>query len=172
MQERINNGHILNFSARLSLPAPEESRLVASRTSSTFEKERSRDIMSISLSQLEGRQLANGSISNDCEPIIKESATPGQECTQTLERDIEDAFYEEPEEIPTIKLNSEEFVKNLENYMLENQVEMQDGVISNALVTTSADTASLPMPKLKNVNRLRTEHQVYVSMFPCIINSL
>lgn len=95
---------------------------------------------------------------NYCEPIIEEPATPEPECTTTLE-DIEDSLYEDPDEIPTIKLNIEEFTQNLQNYMQES-MELQDGDMSKALVALGPQAASIPMPKLKNVSRLRTEHQV------------
>ena len=96
-----------------------------------------------------------------CEPIIEEPATPEPECTNTSEdlKDIEDAFFEDPDEIPTIKLNIEEFTQNLQNYMQKN-MELQDGDMSKALVALGPEAASIPTPKLKNVSRLRTEHQV------------
>lgn len=94
-----------------------------------------------------------------CEPIIEVPATPEPECTEISESDIEDAFYEDPDEIPTIKLNVIEFTQNLQNYMQEN-FEVQDGDMSKALVALTSAAASLPTPRLKNVSRLRTEHQV------------
>ena len=95
---------------------------------------------------------------NTCEPIIEEPATPEPECT-TIVEDIEDTFWEDPDEIPMIKLNIEEFTQNLQNYMQEN-MELQDGEMSKALVALGPEAASIPTPKLKNVSRLRTEHQV------------
>lgn len=62
-------------------------------------------------------------------------------------------------EIPTIKLNIEEFTQNLQNYMQQN-MELQEGDMSRALVALTPEAASIPAPKLKNVNRLRTEHLV------------
>ena len=73
--------------------------------------------------------------------------------------DIEDTFYEDPDEIPTIKLNIEEFTETLQNYMQKN-MELQEGDMSKALVALNPEAASIPIPKLKNVRRLRTEHQV------------
>lgn len=96
---------------------------------------------------------------NNCEPIIEEPATPEPERVQVSENDIEDTFCEDPEEIPTIKLNMKEFTQTLQNYMQEN-LELQEGDMSNALVALTAGAASIPAPKLKNVSRLRTEHQV------------
>lgn len=95
-----------------------------------------------------------------CVPIIEEPATPEQESTtQDAIIDIEDAFCEDPDEIPTIKLNIEEFSQNLQNYVQKN-MELQEGDMSKALIALTPEAASIPMPKLKNVSRLRTEHQV------------
>lgn len=93
------------------------------------------------------------------EPIVEEPSTPEQEVIELVESDIEDAFGEDPDEIPTIKLNLEEFTLNLQNYMQDN-MELQDGDMSRALVALNPEAASIPTPKLKNVSRLRTEHQV------------
>ncbi|KAL5700751.1 hypothetical protein ACHQM5_026159 [Ranunculus cassubicifolius] len=99
---------------------------------------------------------------NSSEPIIEEPASPEPESTQILETDIEDAFWEDPDEIPTIKLNVQDFALNLHNYMQEN-MHLQDGdvSVSKALVALHPEAASIPTPKLKNVGRLRTEHLVY-----------
>ncbi|KAL5709599.1 hypothetical protein ACHQM5_020267 [Ranunculus cassubicifolius] len=96
------------------------------------------------------------------EPIIEVPASPEPECHEIQEiSDIEDAFYEDPDEIPTIKLNIQDFAMNLQNYMQGNNMAIQDGDVSKALVALNTDSASLPTQKLKNVSRLRTEHQVY-----------
>jgi hypothetical protein len=94
----------------------------------------------------------------NCEPIIEEPATPEPECKE-VENDIEDTFYEDPDEIPVIKLNIEEFTQNLHTYM-QNNMELQEYDMSKALVALTPEAASIPTPKLKNVSRLRTEHQV------------
>ncbi|CAN8316674.1 unnamed protein product [Cochlearia groenlandica] len=95
-----------------------------------------------------------------CEPIIEEPASPEPQREQVTIADIEDAFYEDPEEIPTIRLNMDAFTSNLKKIM-EHSKELQDGNMSSALVALTAEPASLPMPKLKNISQLRTEHQVY-----------
>lgn len=96
-----------------------------------------------------------------CEPIIEVPSTPEEEFpdTQALESDIEDLFWADPDEIPTIKLNKEKFTMNIQNIMQES-MELQEGDMSRALVALNPDTAFIPTPKLKNVSRLRTEHQV------------
>ena len=96
---------------------------------------------------------------NNCDPIIEEPASPEPVCTLVAENDIEDMFCEEPDEIPMIKLNMEEFTQNLQNYM-QNNMELQEGDLSKALVALTAEAASIPTPKLKNISQLRTEHQV------------
>lgn len=103
-----------------------------------------------------------GTYIDKCEPIIEEPATPEQEFTNLSQSDIEDLVnedYEDPDEIPTIKLNIEEFTETLQNYMQKN-MDLQEGDMSKALVALNPEAASLPTPKLKNVSRLRTEHQV------------
>lgn len=97
------------------------------------------------------------------EPIIEEPATPENICPEIEESAIEEAFLEDPDEIPTIKLNFEEFTQNLQNYMQANNMELQEADMSKALVALTPEAASIPMPKLKNISRLRTEHQVYVN---------
>lgn len=103
-------------------------------------------------------QLAKSEV-NICQPIIEEPTTPEPECSQLELSDMEDAFIDDPCEIPTIKLNMEEFTLNLQNYMQQN-MELQEGEMSKALVALHPEAASIPGPKLKNVSRLRTEHCV------------
>ncbi|MED6122721.1 hypothetical protein PIB30_042507 [Stylosanthes scabra] len=99
---------------------------------------------------------------NVCHPIIEEPKTPEPECSQVAIHDIEDAFWVDSDscEIPTINLNIEEFTQNLQNYMQGN-MELQEAEMSKALVALTPEAANIPMPKLKNVGRLRTEHCVY-----------
>ncbi|KAG6596542.1 Protein ROS1A, partial [Cucurbita argyrosperma subsp. sororia] len=161
-------------SARLGLPAPEDKRIVNTTESRELNDNQARRIDQLmlslppptlspdeiklsELSHQSGKMTATGT----CIPIIEEPATPEQESTiQAAISDIEDAFYEDPDEIPTIKLNIEEFSLNLQNYVQKN-MEIQEGDMSKALVALTPEAASIPMPKLKNVSRLRTEHQVY-----------
>ncbi|CAL9198321.1 unnamed protein product [Musa hybrid cultivar] len=149
-------------SARLALPGPDEKSLVSSTVPIAYEKDHVPALNPTNIPQLEGiSNLQERVVSENCEPIIEEPATPEPESIQTEERAIEDAFYEDPEEIPTIKLNIEEFTQNLHNYMQANNMELQDIDMSKALVAINPEAASIPMPKLKNVSRLRTEHHVY-----------
>lgn len=103
--------------------------------------------------------LETKSDARNCEPIVEIPASPEPEPEQIQEYDIEDAFSEDPNEIPTIKLNMEEFTQTLQAYMQSNK-DLQEGDMSKALVALAAEAASIPTPKLKNVSRLRTEHHV------------
>ncbi|XP_058108414.1 protein ROS1A-like [Magnolia sinica] len=148
-------------SARLALPGPEEKGLV-SLVPKTAEQDQKVVFHPMPLPRIEGNPHSQGLGSKRCEPIIEEPTTPEPENIDISETAIEDAFWQEdPEDIPTIKLNLEEFTQNVQNYMHENNMELQDADFSKALVALSPQAASIPVPKLKNVGRLRTEHQVY-----------
>ncbi|KAG7946255.1 hypothetical protein I3843_14G030500 [Carya illinoinensis] len=148
-------------SARLALPGPEEKGIVSSTIPIAHEVNPAIVINPMPLPPLENNSLKETAyISRNCEPIIEEPATPEHECTEISESDIEDSLYEDPDEIPIIKLNIEEFTVNLQNYMQE-KMELQEADMSKALVALKPEAASIPTPKLKNVSRLRTEHQVY-----------
>ncbi|XP_030451550.1 transcriptional activator DEMETER-like [Syzygium oleosum] len=145
-------------SARLALPGPEEKNLV----SSTVPLAESKPATVINLMSLpppysheELFQVRN------CEPIIEEPATPDEERAVALESDIEDVLKDGDEEIPTIRLNIQEFTENLQQFMQANNMELQEADMSKALVALNPEAASIPARKLKNVSRLRTEHQVY-----------
>lgn len=147
-------------SARLALPGPEERSMVSS-TVLTTTKQSPAPVINPMLLHLPEEKLNKeaGRDFGKCEPIIEEPATPEPESTEISGSDIEDTPYEDPDDIPTIRLNIEEFTVNLRNYMQKN-MELQEGDMSKALVALNPDTASIPVPKLKNVSNLRTEHQV------------
>ncbi|AQK59058.1 Protein ROS1 [Zea mays] len=151
-------------SARLALPAPEEKCLVTLEDPNVVEFSHQTYINSGSVGQLEwSANYPKHAVSGNHQPIIEEPLSP--ECeTENIEAHegaIEDFFCEESDEIPTINLNIEEFTQNLKDYMQANNVEIEYADMSKALVAITPDAASIPTPKLKNVNRLRTEHQVY-----------
>lgn len=138
---------------------------------STIESERDQDFRLAAQSQLKSGQPEIGSINNNMKFIIEEPATPEHESTQCLGGDIEDSFYEDPVEIPIINLISEEFTKNTwKNYMQENRFETLDGEMSKALVAITDNAASIPTPKLRNANRLRTWRHVYVPEYYKFLN--
>ncbi|KAI4349021.1 hypothetical protein L6164_009676 [Bauhinia variegata] len=160
-------------SARLALPGPEQRSIVSMAGDSAIDQnpsivtsllplplpEYAKQPEEIQQTEVCGQLDAKSGI-NICQPIIEEPATPEPECTQISEKDIEDSFCEDRCEIPTIKLNFEEFTLNLQNFMQHN-MEIQEGEMSKALVALDPEAASIPMPKLKNVSRLRTEHCIY-----------
>lgn len=155
-------------SARLALPGPEEKGIVSATENRTVKQNPTvmSDQLPLPLPQAtepsEGNQQSESNrylAVINCEPIVEEPSSPEPECPQVTEADMEDTFCEDPDEIPTIKLNIEEFTQNLQNYMQEN-MELQEGDMSKALVALTAEAASIPTPKLKNVSQLRTEHHV------------
>lgn len=149
------------FSARLALPGPEEKCNVGSIVP-LAESCSSVQINPVSLHPQENSSVKEGQFKAAyCQPIIEEPTSPEQELG-VLKSDIEDGWGEDDDEdeIPTIKLNMEEFTENLQNFMQNNNVEQKEGDMSKALVALNPRVASLPTRKLKNVSRLRTEHQV------------
>lgn len=152
-------------SARLALPAPEEKGIVTATQNTACNPGMKIDQQTLRLPEpAESNTLSETkSRGKNCEPIVEEPSSPEPVCTQVSENDIgdiEDMFGNDPDEIPTIKLNMEEFTQTLQNFM-QNNMELQEGDVSKALVALTAEAASLPTTKLKNVSRLRTEHQVY-----------
>ncbi|KAL8538774.1 hypothetical protein ACS0TY_000692 [Phlomoides rotata] len=146
-------------SARLALPAPQERHIVSSTAPVSANRSAAPIVKPMALLPSENNiELGKGS-RRDCEPVIEEPTTP-ELPIEVAETDIEDAFYEDPDEIPVIKLDIQEFTTNLQSFMQE-QMEMGGGDLSKALVALSPEFASIPIPKLKNISRLRTEHLVY-----------
>ncbi|XP_044978762.1 protein ROS1C-like [Hordeum vulgare subsp. vulgare] len=148
-------------SARLALPAPQEKSLVRSSNQFTSQSGGMPTPNLTVLPQLEESNQGKDFRTNNSEPIIEEPASPAQEeCPETSEDDIED-YDPDTGEIPLIKLNFEAFAQNLENCIKESNMDLQSDDIAKALVAISTETPSIPVPKLKNVRRLRTEHYVY-----------
>ncbi|KAJ9540307.1 hypothetical protein OSB04_026813 [Centaurea solstitialis] len=146
-------------SARLSLPGPEEKRIVTSDAPVATDPIPPVVIRPMSLPQVENDlNKSERSFGKNCEPIIEEPTTPEPEAAELSISDIEDQYYEDADEIPSIKLNMEEFTANLQNIM---QDSTEDDDMSKALVALNPNAASIPTPKLKDVSRLRTEHLVY-----------
>ncbi|KAL8152907.1 hypothetical protein V2J09_010667 [Rumex salicifolius] len=150
-------------SARLALPGPQDKSIMLSDNINLKHQDPQVTINALPMPlPMANLALATKSDVRSCEPIVEIPASPEQEPEdiQTLECDIEDAFSEDPNEIPTIKLNMEQFTQTLQAYVNSNK-ELQEGDMSKALVALAAEAASIPIPKLKNVSRLRTEHHVY-----------
>ncbi|KAJ1401755.1 hypothetical protein SESBI_28515 [Sesbania bispinosa] len=108
--------------------------------------------------------------SKECEPIIEMPASPEPESKESDEfevkhdeefnknDDTEDT--EDIEDIVTIKLSSQEGLSKARDYSSEES--QHDVKTSTAIVALHADTANIPMPKMKNASRLKTERLVYV----------
>ncbi|KAL5832674.1 hypothetical protein ACOSQ3_016348 [Xanthoceras sorbifolium] len=147
-------------SARLALPGPAERGVV--KIPNWAKRNPSVDVNPIPVTLLEADLISeSGNLTNNCEPIIEEPSSPEPQCTAPMspELDLEDFSSGELEDIPTIRLQEQEFKENLQNFMQSNKIMLQD---SRALVVLAAEAASMPPPKLKSINRLRTEHLVYV----------
>ncbi|KAJ9545621.1 hypothetical protein OSB04_025328 [Centaurea solstitialis] len=145
-------------SARLALPGPEEKRIVTSDAPNATHTTPSVPVISrpMSLPPAENSSKDAQFSGRQCEPIIEEPSTPEPETAELTLSDIEDEYYEDADEIPTIKLDMDEFTMNLQKMQ-----DSMEGDMSKALVALNPQAASIPTPKLKNVSRLRTEHQVY-----------
>ncbi|CAA3014674.1 ROS1-like isoform X1 [Olea europaea subsp. europaea] len=157
-------------SARLALPGTEDKSIVSSIENNAAYQNTVKIIDPLQLHLPRAYQLEAHTESSNAEPIIEVPATPEPiievpttpvlDQTQVPECDIEDDDFEGPDEIPTIQLNMKEFTHNLQSIM-QKRTELQEGDMSKALVALTPEAASIPMPKLKNVSRLRTEHLVY-----------
>ncbi|GJT03411.1 transcriptional activator DEMETER-like protein isoform X1 [Tanacetum coccineum] len=145
------------ISARLALPGPEEKRMVPSDASDATHIPPPPPVINRPMS-LPPYENFNNDARLTCQPIIEEPTTPEPEPAELTISDIEDQYYEDDDEIPTIKLDMNEFTINLQK--MQDSMQIQ-GDMSKALVALNPQAASIPTPKLKNVSRLRTEHLVY-----------
>ncbi|KAK3130473.1 hypothetical protein QOZ80_6BG0493890 [Eleusine coracana subsp. coracana] len=151
-------------SARLALPGPQEKSLVTSEDPNATGFCHQTYTDSRTVGQLEwNANHPRHAISGNHQPIIEEPPSPEPEAenAEMKEDAIEDFCYEDPDEIPRIDLNIEQFTQNLKSYMQANNLEIEQADMSKALVAITPAAASIPIPKLKNVSRLRTEHHVY-----------
>ena len=98
-------------------------------------------------------------IASQEEPIIEEPSTP-EASTEFSESDIKDILSQDTDEIPTIDLSLEELKMNVKEFMKERNVIIPEAALSKAFVALNPADTSIPAPKLKNVNRMRTDHQV------------
>ncbi|KAE9619271.1 putative DNA glycosylase, helix-turn-helix, base-excision DNA repair [Lupinus albus] len=147
-------------SARLALPGPEEKSIVGVSVPIAADRNPYVDMKPMILPIPENNFIGEATHeSGKCEPIIEEPTTPEQDSTNALESDIEDFFVEDPDEIPPIEFNISESATNVQSFM--QYMEDNDGDMSKALVALTSQSASIPVQKIKNVSRLRTEHQVY-----------
>ncbi|KAL6211493.1 hypothetical protein ACLB2K_016718 [Fragaria x ananassa] len=151
-------------SARLALPGPGEKSIVSSTSSPVAEKNPAVAGNIMSLPPPENYPLQKVGAYRS-EPIIEEPVSPEQEFTNLSHSEIEDLLNEEeydddPDDITHINISMEQLTGTLQDHM-QNNMDLKDGDLSKALVALNPAATSLPTPKLKNVSRLRTEHQVY-----------
>ena len=96
------------------------------------------------------------------EPIIEEPTTPEHEYVDSSEIPVLESPAIEDDEIPTINLNYDDWEAQYNLY--DNNIQCSKGAdaltISKALVAVPPEAATIPVPKLKNISRLRTEHRV------------
>ncbi|KAJ6963052.1 transcriptional activator DEMETER [Populus alba x Populus x berolinensis] len=141
--------------ANLSLPGPSKKSVDQSIVTSKPSRNSSslgnncvvKNPMSVTLLD-SNRTTKSGRDVHTCKPIVEEPKSPQQE------EDIEDFSWDgciEDEEIPTIKLNREEFNPDGKKSPYSNSM-------LQALVSVGT---TLSAPKMKRVTSLRTEHQVY-----------
>lgn len=96
------------------------------------------------------------------QPVVEMSSSPQSQCIQSSEDlDMEDVVTvedkDDKEDIPVIRLQTKEFMENVQHFMEKNNIILEN---SESLELMVAEAAALPPPKLKSVNRLRTEHLV------------
>ena len=151
ISSHMHKSHILLMKLTTSpaLPGPEEKTIVNSSVPIATKRNSAVVIYPMPLTPPENNSLKEtGYESRTCEPIIEEPATPERESIEIKESNIKDSFYEDHDEITTIKLNSKEFTVKLQNYIQEKN-ELQEGDMSKALVALNPDAASIPTPKSK-----------------------
>ncbi|XP_078181695.1 DNA glycosylase/AP lyase ROS1-like [Carex rostrata] len=149
-------------SARLMLPGPQEQQgnkvVIWNSSPAAFENARN---SFPNPTDVPTAQFAALPRSSNSEPIIEEPMTPEEEQRVDEIPDIEDLCFDDPDEIPTINLNMESFVRNIEELVRENDSELQIEDISKALVLLPPIAASIPLPQLKHSRHLRTVHEAY-----------
>ncbi|KAI3675769.1 hypothetical protein L1987_85362 [Smallanthus sonchifolius] len=98
--------------------------------------------------------------SQTCEPIIEVPPSPEPE-VESIIGDIEDLCCESDDEIPTIRLNTEEFKETLKETIDTNNISIPEADMSKALIAFSAEAANIRVPRKKFVAKSRTMHLVY-----------
>ncbi|KAI3769145.1 hypothetical protein L6452_00245 [Arctium lappa] len=147
-------------SARLALPGPKEST-VTSIVPAANEQNHSMLNTPPSSFDLELDTLGSSYHAQNTEPIIEVPPSPEPEDALPIIRDIEDYYCESDDEIPTIRLNTEEFRETLKDTIDVNSISLPEAEMSKALVAITAQAASIPAPRMKYIAKLRTVHYVY-----------
>ncbi|KAJ4748195.1 demeter-like protein 3 [Rhynchospora pubera] len=159
---RMECKHFASAYARLKLPGPQEKQenkvVVWTRASTAFENASKSFSNATDVPTAQFAALLHNTSS---EPIIEEPMTPEEEQIVEQIPDIEDLCFDDPDEIPTIKLNTESFVRNIEELVQKDDSKLQIEDISKALALLPPTAASIPRPQLKHSRHLRTVHQAY-----------
>ncbi|WJX68895.1 hypothetical protein P8452_53220 [Trifolium repens] len=103
----------------------------------------------------------------ECEPIVEMPASPEPEDIG-FDSELDEEIYhdytnedEDIEDIVTVNLSNQE--SSCLPKMLDNSFEEFDyGMNASTTLVLSQDAANIPLPKMKNVSRLKTERLVYV----------
>ncbi|KAJ4810431.1 demeter-like protein 3 [Rhynchospora pubera] len=159
---RMECKHFASAYARLKLPGPQEKQenkvVVWTRASTAFENASKSFSNATDVPTAQFAALLHNTSS---EPIIEEPMTPEEEQIVEQIPDIEDLCFDDPDEIPTIKLNTESFVRNIEELVQKDDSKLQIEDISKSLALLPPTAASIPPPQLKHSRHLRTMYQAY-----------
>ncbi|CAK9314333.1 unnamed protein product [Citrullus colocynthis] len=138
-------------SARLALPGPPNKGLVSTMAADkSFEG--TAQVMNPTSSEfhIDANPFSGARYkTNNCEPIIEEPPSPKPAYDESQLTDIEDLCEYDSDDVPIIRLSFGHFTT------------LKDDNITGALVPLHTKATSIPMPKLKHIDRLRTEHQAY-----------
>ncbi|XP_057478542.1 protein ROS1A-like isoform X2 [Actinidia eriantha] len=148
-------------SARVALPGPQEKSMSSSMVPDATVQDSIFDITPATKSTPEATFSASRYQTKNCEPVIEYPSSPEPECTENLVRDIEDFYDEVEDDIPIIRLDTASLEKRIREFIEINNIPLEVGSISQALVALTPEAASIPLPKLKEISRLRTVHYVY-----------
>lgn len=138
-------------SARLALPGVPEKRIVTTMVPDKSFEGTAQMMNPASIPQIDGNPFSESQYqTNNCEPIIEEPQSPEHAYDESHLLDIEDLCEYDSDDVPIIRLSSGQFTTS-QNCL--------DNNMTRALVPLHPKIASIPMPKLKHIERLRTEHQ-------------
>ncbi|XP_031742557.1 uncharacterized protein LOC101216331 isoform X2 [Cucumis sativus] len=135
-------------SARLALPGLQEKGIVSTMSSEKSFEGNTR----ASLLHIDANPFSAECSTDNCEPIVEAPPSPEPAHDESQLTDIEDLYEYDSDDVPIIRLSSGQFTTTSLN-CVDNSI--------GALVPLHPRVASIPMRKLKHIERLRTEHQVY-----------
>ncbi|GFS45802.1 demeter-like 1 [Actinidia rufa] len=147
-------------SARVALPGPQEKSMSSSMVPDATVQDSIFDITPATKYTPEATFSASRYQTKNCEPVIEYPSSPEPECTENLVRDIEDFYDEVEDDIPIIRLDTASLEKRIREFIEINNIPFEVGSTSQALVALTPEAASIPLPKLKEISRLRTVHYV------------